>query len=412
MRHIYTLRIRAALVLGFGLVLMGCTGTSEEAPGKQPLTVSVSYPLEREVTDYQEYTGQTASVDSVQVQARVTGYLQEIYFKEGAEVQKDKVLYLIDPRPYKAAYDAAKAQVRENVASVELAKQNNTRFKKLAKDQPGAVTQLDLDQYQSKEDQAVAALDQSRANLVTAELNLDWTKVKAPKTGVIGRLLVTGGNLIVANQTILTTIVAQDPMWVYFNMDEPTALQIRERVRQGKFGPTDTRTGVPIKKIPFHLQLANEKDFPHEATFDFVNNQLDQATATVLIRAIFRNPKPAEGPRVFTPSLFVHVRVPTTPPYPALLVNAEAVQTDQHMRYLYVVDEHNKIVRHAVELGSIHDDLQAITLGLKARERVVVSGMQRVHPGVTVNLRLVPMRPAAQDSHPPGALAVRKAPKK
>jgi multidrug efflux system membrane fusion protein len=422
------------LLLGSCLGLAGCSQTPEEGQGKHPPIVTVSKPLQREVTDYQDYTGRTAAVDSVQVQARVTGYLTKIYFTEGAEVRGDDrlrgavrligllaapqggflagaslcphqlqvgdLLYEIDPRPYQAAYDSLKAQVAGRVASLALAKQNNTRFKQLAKDQPGAVTKVDLDTYQSQEDQAVANLDQARADLRTAELNLDWTKVTAPVTGLVGRLLVTRGNLIVANQTTLTTVVSQDPMWVYFDMDEPTALHIRELVREGKFGPTDQSTGVPIAKIPFHLQLVNEKGFKHEAIFDFVNNQLDQATATLLIRGIFPNPKPANGPRVFAPNNFVRVRVPTKPPYPALLVNPEAVGTDQDLRYVYVVDEHNKVVRRAVELGSLHDDLQVITKGLKPGEYVIVKGLQRVQQGATVNPRRVPM-PVSRQGQPP-----------
>jgi membrane fusion protein, multidrug efflux system len=394
------------LLLGSCLGLTGCSPAPQEAPGKQPPTVTVSYPLEGEVTDYQDYTGRTAAVDSVQVQARVTGYLEKIYFTEGAEVTEGTVLYEIDPSPYKASYDAAKAQVAQNVASLELAKQDNRRFKALAKDKAGAVTQVDLDKYQSQEDQAVANLDQARANLVTAKLNLDWTRVTAPVTGLIGRLLVTRGNLIVANQTTLTTVVRQDPMWVYFDMDEPTALQVRELARQGKFGPA--REGPP--KIPFHLQLANEKGFPHEAILDFVNNQIDQATATLLIRADFPNPRPANGPRVFTPNNFVRVRVPTSPPYQALLVNPEAVGTDQDLKYLYVVDEDNKVVRHAVKLGSLQDGLQVVTDGLKAGERVVVKGLQRVQPGAPVNPTLVPMPMPTQGSLPPGAPPVLNAP--
>jgi RND family efflux transporter MFP subunit len=382
------------LLFGSCLGLTGCSHAPEEEAGKSPPTVTVSYPLQREVTDYQDYTGRTAAVDSVQVQARVTGYLDKIYFTEGAEVTEDTVLYEIDPRPYKAAYDANKAQVAQNVASLELAKQNNRRFKQLAKDQPGAVTQVDLDQYQSQEEQAVANLDFARANLETAKLNLDWTKVLAPVNGVISRLLVTRGNLIVANQTTLTTIVRQDPMWVYFDADEPTVLQVHELIRQGKFG--DARTGPP--KVPLHLQLSNEKGFPHEATLDFVNNQIDLATATLLIRATFPNPKPDNGPRVFTPNNFVRVRVPTSAPYQALLVNAEAVGTDQDLRYLFVVDENNKVVRYNVKLGSLQDGLQVITEGLKPGERVIVKGLQRVQQGATVTPTLVPMPAPPRDS--------------
>ena len=206
-----TARMPLVGLLGSCLGLAGCMHAPEGVPEKGPPTVSVSYPLEREVTDYQDYTGRTASVDSVQVQAQVTGYLDKINFREGAEVQEGTVLYQIDPRPYQAAYDAAEAQVAQNKASLELAKQNNKRSKTLLARDPPAVSQAEVDQSQAQEDQAVAALDQSRANLATAKLNLDWTKVTAPVTGLVGRLLVTRGNLIVANQTTLTTVVSPGP---------------------------------------------------------------------------------------------------------------------------------------------------------------------------------------------------------
>ena len=443
--------VRTALMplVGFGLFLGSCFGLTgcAQAPseaGKSPTTVTVSYALEREVTDYQDYTGRTAAVDSVQVQARVTGYLDKIYFREGAEVRGDNrvscttrvmgllaapqgplltaaylvpgqvhagdLLYEIDPRPYQADYDAAKAKVMQNVASLELAKQNNARFKKLNKDNPGAVTQVDLDQYQSQQDQAVANLDQARADLWTAELNLDWTKVTAPVNGRIGRLLVTRGNLIVANQTILTTVVAQDLMWVYVDMDEPTALQIRELIRQGKFGRSDEERAGEIAKIQVGLQLANEKGFPHQATMDFANNQLDRATATLLVRAVFSNPRPANGPRVFLPNNFVRVRVPTSSPYQALLVSPEAVGTDQDLKYLLVVDDNNKVVRHNVKLGSLQDGLQVVTEGLQPGERVIVKGIQRAQQGATVNPTLVPMPVPPPDLLPSSPPPVLKAP--
>jgi multidrug efflux system membrane fusion protein len=385
---------------------VGCSHAPAGEQGKSPPAVTVSNPLQREVTDYQDYTGRTAAVDSVQVQARVTGYLEKIYFTEGAEVAEGTVLYEIDPRPYQATYDAVKAQVAQNAASLELAKQNNNRFKALSKEKAGAVTQVDLDQYKSQQDQAEANLDYAKSNLETAKLNLDWTKVKAPVTGLVGRLLVTRGNLIVANQTTLTTVVRQDPMWVYFDADEPTVLQVHELIRQGKFG--DARTGPP--KVPFHMQLSNEKGFPHEAALDFVNNQIDLATATLLIRATFANPKPANGPRLFTPNNFVRVRVPTSAPYQAILVNPEAVVTDQDLKYLLVVDENNKVVRHNVKLGTLQEGLQVITDGVKPGERVIVNGLQRAQQGATVNPTLVPMPVPSDGSLAPTPPPVLKAP--
>jgi RND family efflux transporter MFP subunit len=400
------LRIPAALLLGACLGLLGCTGTSGEAPQKGTPTVTVSYPLKREVTDYQDYTGRTAAVDSVQVQARVTGYLTRIYFKEGEEVKEGTVLYEIDPAPYKAAFDAAKAQVAQNVAALELAKQNNARAKTLNKGKEPGIAKAEVDQNESLEKQAVANLNFAKANLKTADLNLGWTKVTAPVTGLIGRLLVTRGNLIAANQTTLTTVVAQDPMWVYFDADEPTVLRVHELIRQGKFGPP----GTDAAKIPLRLQLTNENAFPHGATMDFVNNQLNSATATLLLRAIFPNPRPAIGPRLFAPNMFVRVRVPTSASYQALLVNAEAVGTDQDLKYLYVVDNDNKVVRRAVKLGSLQDGLQVIAEGLEPGERVIVSGLQRVKQGAIVEARLAPMPIPRRGELPTTVPPVLKAP--
>jgi len=395
-----------ALLLGVCIGLAGCARAPSKAAEAHAPSVTVSYPLEREVTDYQIYTGRTAAVDSVQIQARVTGYLEKIYFTEGAEVPEGAVLYQIDPRTYQAAYDAAKAQVASSVAALALAKENNVRFNKLAKDQPGAVAQLDLDKYQSQEHEAVGNLDNARANLVSAKLNLDWTKVTAPVPGTVGRLLVTRGNLINANQTILTTVVRQDPMWVYFDADEPTALRVHDLIREGKY-PTEKNGPA---KVPFQLQLANEKGFPHTAVMDFVNNEINQATATLLIRAVFPNPKPAVGPRVFTPNNFVRVRVPTSAPYRAMLVSPEALGMDQSLQYLYVVDDDNKVVRHAVTLGSMQGGLQAVVEGIGPRDRVIVNGLQRVEPGASVNPKLVPMPIPAGGSLPPEPPAVLKTP--
>jgi RND family efflux transporter MFP subunit len=389
------------LLLGSCLALAGCSQTPEEAPGKSLPTVTVSYPLQREVTDYQDYTGRTAAVDSVQVQARVTGHLEKIYFTEGAEVTEGTVLYEIDPRPYQNAVAQAEAQIRLQEAQLKYNQATYQRNLTLYNTSQAASLET-VQQDVSQVGVTRASLEAAKANAAQARLNLNWTKVTAPVEGRVGRLLVTRGNLIVANQTTLTTVVRQDPMWVYFDMDEPTWLRIGELARQGKFRPASPEHPP---KIPFHLQLANEKGFPHEATLDFVNNELDQATATLLIRAVFANPKPANGPRLFAPNNFVRVRVPTSGSYQALLVNPEAVGTDQDLKYVFVVGDDNKVVRHNVKLGSLHDGLQVITDGLKPGERVVVKGLQRVKQGATAEPKLVPM-----PMPPPGSVPLLKAP--
>jgi RND family efflux transporter MFP subunit len=382
--------LSVGLLLGAGLV--GCGGGPSEAPGAGPLTVTVSYPLQRQVTDFEDYTGRTAAIESVQVRARVSGYLDKINFTEGAQVQENAVLYVIDPRPYKAAYDSAVALVAQNKASLKLAQENNTRFKGLAKMTPGAVSPQDLDKYQATEEQADAALKQSQANLETARLNFSWTEVRAPVSGRISRTLVTRGNLVVADQTVLATLVSQDPMWAYFDVDEPTVLRVQKLIRDGKV------TSYQKAKYPLYLGLSNETDpqthlqrYPNEGYIDMVNNQFDRATATLQVRGVFPNPEPLLGNRLLTPGMFVRIRVPIGKAYPALLVTQAAIGEDQDRKYVYVVDEQNKVERREVKLGTQQGGLQVIADGLKPDDRVIVSAIQRVQRGAVVNPRPEPM---------------------
>ncbi len=366
----------------------GCAGKHAEASETDQQTVTVSYPLKRAVTDYQVYTGRTAAVDSVQIRARVTGYLQKVDFQDGAEVKEGEALVEIDPRPYQAAVDADTASVAMNEASLKLAQQNNSRSQTLFSEKAPGIMQAEVDQSQSQLAKSVASLNQSKASLETTRLNLDWTKVTAPVSGQISYKLVTRGNLITADQTILTTIVSQDPMWVYFNVDEPTIVRLRQLIRQGKIPST---ASGKVAHVPVSVALTGEEGFPHEGYVDFANNQLDQATATLLVRAVLPNPKPPVGERVFTPAMFVRVRLPIGSPYEALLVSEAAVGTDQNLKYLYVVNERNTVVRHAVNLGTQQEGLQVISTGLQPGEHVIVNGLQHVHPGDVVNPTLVVM---------------------
>ena len=384
---------RAFLTLGPLFLILscissaGCSGDRAQQPKTgEPPTVTVSYPIEREVRDYQENTGRTAAVDSVQVRARVSGYLDKINFQEGAEVKQDDVLYVIDPRPYQAILDQADAQVRLQEANVKLQEAEYKRTASLLR-AGAAASQEDVDKAVAARDTARASLNAARANVEQARLNLGFTKVLSPISGRIGRTLVTRGNLVVADQTLLTTVVSMDPMYAYFDVDEPTVLHIQQLIREGRFKSAREK-GV---KVPVFLNLATDEGFPHEGYLDFINNQVDPNTGTLLIRGVFPNPKPPVGDRLLSPGLFVRVRVTIGPPYQGLLINQRAIGTDQNLKYVYIVNDQNKVERRDVELGTQQGALQVIRKGLQQKDRVIISGIQHVQPGVTVNPRLVEM---------------------
>jgi len=377
-------KVGTSLVAGAILGLSGCAAWNSANSEKQPLKITVSYPIQRQVTDYAEYTGRTASPDSVQIRARVSGYLEKINFVEGLEVQEGAMLYEIDRRPYKAALDQAKAQVELQTA--QLTYQEALYERSLALFQRNAQATQQMQQDRAARDTAKANLAAAKANVDTATLNYGWTLVKAPISGRIGRKIVTRGNLVVADQTLLTILVSQDPMWAYFDVDEPTVLQVQKLIRQGKL------TSARSTRIPVFLRLDNEQGWPHEGHVDFVNNQFDPSTATLKIRGVFENPKPPNNDvRVLSPGQFVRIRIAISPRYDGLLVNASAVGTDQHLNYVYVVDDEDKIARHDVELGTQQGGLQVVRKGLQAGEKVVVKEIQRVHQGMTVNPHLVEM---------------------
>jgi RND family efflux transporter MFP subunit len=387
MKYHSSVRVVAALVLALAAGLTGCARAPVEAPAAAPATVTVSYPLERDVTDYVDYTARTAAVDSVEVRARVWGYLDKVNFKEGVLVKKGDVLFEIDPRDYRAQFEAGKARVAQNEAALQLARANYQRFQTLFKKNPGAVSQQDLDRYQAEEAQGVANLNLAKSNLESARLNLEWTKVIAPVSGRVSRYVVTVGNLIQAGDqgggTLLTTIVSVDPMYAYFDVDEHTALRVRQLIREGKMD--SVREGG----FPVFLGLANEAGHPHQGTVNFVDNQVNPKTGTIRLRGVFPNKD-----QVLLPGFFARVRTPIGRPHKALLVSERALDTDQGQKIVYVVNEQNQVVIRPVQLGALHNGLREITDGLKAGERVIVKGLQQVRPGATVEPKLADM-PAA-----------------
>lgn len=374
----------ALTLLAVAMGAIGCSRGARQAPPAEPPEVSVSYPIQHEIIDYAEYTGRTEAIQTVTVVPRVTGYLIKIPFKEGADVKKGDLLFKIDPRPYQALIDQAQGQINLYEADLKLAR---TTLERYVATGPKAVSKEELDQTRAKVEQAEAQLKAAQASMKVNQLNLEFTNVTSPIDGRVSNYYLTLGNLAVQDQTTLTTVVSQDPMYAYFDVDEPTVLRVRELIRQGKLKSLHEE-GV---EIPVYLELANETGFPHEGVLDFANNQFNPSTGTLRLRGVFKNPKPMNGVAMLSPGMFARVRVPVSPHYSALLISQDAIGTDLHLNFVYVVDDENKIVRHDVKLGTIHDKLQVIEEGLKPGERVVTSGLQKLRTGMTVKPELEPM---------------------
>jgi RND family efflux transporter MFP subunit len=397
------MRAIGLLAVVFSFVATGCNNHETVEGGPKIPVVRVEKPVVKEVTDYEFFTGRTDAIDHVQIRARVTGYLDKVNFKAGSDVKKDDVLFEIDPRPYRATLDRSLGQIALTEAKLKLAKVELDRGLSIAKT-PGAISQTDLDKLAADKSSAEAALQTAKADAESADLNLKFTKVLSPVDGVVGRELITVGNLVTQDNTLLTTVVSMDPMYVYFDIDERTMLRIQKLIREGKI--KSVRDG---HKTPVEFGLANEgQEFPHVGALDFVNNQVDSSTGTRQVRGVIDNPKEGKtNVRLLTPGLFVRVRIPIGEPHQALLVPQAAVGTDQGKKFLYVVNDKNVVEYRPVELGAVQPNgLQVINPqqvviskegvrlakqgevgvpSLTANDQVVVSGLQRIRSGMTVD---------------------------
>jgi RND family efflux transporter MFP subunit len=380
-------------MLGLCIALAGCVREPGAAPEAVLTPVTVSLPFERDVTDYAGFTGRTAAVDSVEVRARVWGYLDKVNFTEGVLVKKGDVLFEIDARVYRADLERAQGTVAQFEARVHRLERDYRRAKSLLA--RGAVGQEEYDRYEADYREAVANLHVAKGNLDLAELNVGYTKVTAPVSGRVSRYAVTVGNLIQSGDqnggTLLTTVVSVDPMYVYFDMDERAVLRVRQLIREGK------ASSAHDAEWPVWLGLATEEGFPHRGTINFEDNQVNPKTGTLRVRGVFPNKD-----ELLSPGLFARVRVPIGRAHRALLVTDRAVDTDQSQKVLYVVNEKNEVVSRAVRLGALHDGLREITEGLEAGERVIVRGLQQVRPGARVEPKLVEMQSGIRKSHAEG----------
>ena len=362
---------RILLVFPGIAILVGCSQPNEyQAP--PPPSVTVAQPLVRTVTNYLEETGTTVAVERIEIPARVRGYLQEVYFKDGQDVTKGDDLYLIQPGEYKAKVAAEKATVEQvNVAltraEIELNRQQNML-------KENATSQSSVDTAQAERDGAAAQLEAAKAALELAELDLEYTSITAPIDGRVERTLVRAGNLVGDGEaTHLTTVMKYDPIHVYFNISE-RALLLSARSYED-----ESRKRIDITTIKAYLQRTLDEGFPFEGHLDYADLGVDQSTGTYTVRAIFPNPR-----LELFPGLFVRVRLPLGTTENAVLVPERALGADQAGRYVMIVGDENIAERRNVQLGAKFGDMIVVTEGLDGKQTIVVDGLQRARPGATV----------------------------
>jgi RND family efflux transporter MFP subunit len=355
----------------FALGVAGCGKQPTVAPAK-PIEVLFANPVTRSVTEYEEFTGRTEAVRTVELRARVTGYLDKAYFKDGADVKEGDELFEIDPRTYSAEVDRAAANLSVNEAHLTRIETDYQRDLVLLKQQ--ALSQEEFDRVVGDRAEATAAVRVAKAGLAVAKLNLGFTKVMAPVSGRISRTMIDPGNLVKADETMLTTIVTRDPIYAYFDVDERTLLRLRRLVQEGK------RKSSRETTIPLDIGLTDEDGFSMTGSIDFVDNRLVSNTGTLRVRGLIPNPK-----GLLSPGLFVRVRMPVGEAKASIMIPEQSLGTDQGQKFIYVVDDKNVVQYRKVKIGAMQDGLRVIEQGVGPGERIVVSGLQRVRPGVTVD---------------------------
>jgi RND family efflux transporter MFP subunit len=366
---------KPASYLFIGLISLcwaGCNKPNAEQAAPPPPPVTIAKPVTKEIVEWDEYTGRTDAVQSVNITSRVSGYLFNITFRAGDVVNQSDLLFVIDPRPYQAAYDQANGQLRQAEAQQKLNNLNLARADELRA--KNVIAKQDYDNAVAQKSVTDAQVIAAQAAVESAQLNLQFTEIRAPVTGRIGREQVTIGNLVQTDSTLLTTLVSVNPIYAYFNVDERSVLKYQALAREGKL-PDPRRAEVPV-----YLQLQNEKDFPHQGTIDFINNQFDPSTGTLQVRGIFPN---ANG--FLVPGSFVRVRVAGSPRYPAILITDRAVGSDQGQKFALIVGQNNTVELRPLELGPVVDGLRVVRKGLTGNENVIINGLVNARPGSKVN---------------------------
>jgi multidrug efflux system membrane fusion protein len=387
-------RRASVLLLMLIAAISGCQGGSV-APPKSAPNVEFQMPVAGHVTDYADFPGTTDAIVTVQVTSRVSGYMTKVYFKDGTPVEEGNLLFEIDPRQYKAEYDRAEGNLAQIDAHMRRLNKEYDRARTLLIKR--SISQEEYDRYESDFKETQANLEIAKANRDLAKLNLDWTEVRAPSAGLLSRRMVDPGNLIKADETALTSIVTQDPMYVYFDVDEQNMLKVHRLIREGKIKAKSE------KEVPVLFGLSDETpNFPHGGTVDFTDNKVDVNTGSLRFRATVRNEK-----GILTPGLFVRVRLPIGDPHETLFVREEALASDQGRKIVYTVEwkpvfedgkpvyvesgsgpEKTKeqkmgwvVAAKPLKVGSLRDGFRAVEEGLAPTDKVIVTGLQKIRPG-------------------------------
>jgi multidrug efflux system membrane fusion protein len=367
------------------ILLTTASCKKKSPPPQAPLPVNVVTAVEKEVNEWDEFTGRLEAVESVEIRPRVSGYITEIRFQAGAIIKKDDLLYVIDPRPYQAEFDRAAAEVERMQAQEKLAQIELDRAKELRA--KNTISASEFDQKAATYQGASAATASAVAAKNAAALNLEFTQVKSPIDGRVSDERITLGNLVqpgAGPETVLTTVVSVDPIYAKVDADENAILNYVKLSETGK------RVSARTAKIPAWVELGTEADFPHEGYVDFVDNRLDPGTGTVRARVVLKN----WNPNLITPGFFVRTRVAGATPYRAALVADNVISSQQGVKYAFVVKPDNTIERRTLETSGIFEGKRIVKSGLKDGEKVVSTRLQLLQPGM-------PVKPIPEQETPP-----------
>lgn len=367
----------------FSWLASGSLALAQGAPAQAPPPVTVAKPVVKDIVERTDFIGRFEAIDQVDIRARVSGYLDKVHFQDGTFVKAGDLLFTIDPRPYKNALEQAQAAVTSSQVRLEFAQSDLDRAEQLRRS--GNITDQIFDQRRQSFLTGKAELDRAQAALRQAQLDVEFTEIKSPLSGRISRKLVSEGNLVNANETILTNILSLDPIQFYFDVDERSFLAFSQQAHGG----TNTSTNGETNEVV--LTLTDERLGQRKGQLDFVDNRLDAASGTIRLRAVFDNKD-----RFLTPGLFGRVTIGASDPYKGILLPDEAIGSDQDRRVVYVVDEKNVVHLKPVRIGPRIDGYRVIRDGLTGNETVVVNGLVRVRPGAPITPQMTTLPPTRE----------------